>query len=152
MTASGQRLANGLLAGLVLLLAGCMTAYQHGQAALRDGRYLEAAARFSEALADDPASVNALLGLGLAQYHLDSFQAAVGFLGRAVLAAPGNAEAHLYLALTYLALEDQGAAARPGPPPRPSGQPPCYTAGPCRSRSASSFARASRTRPTGTAT
>ena len=89
-----------------------MTAYQHGQTALHDGRYLEAAARFSEALADDPASVDALLGLGLAQYHLDSFQAAVGFLGRAVLAAPANAEARLYLALTYLALEDQGAAAR----------------------------------------
>jgi tetratricopeptide (TPR) repeat protein len=112
MTASGRRLANGLLGALVLLLAGCVTAYQHGQTALRDGRYLEAAARFSEALADDPASVDALLGLGLAQYHLDSFQAAVGFLGRAVLAAPAHAAARLYLALTYLALEDQGAAAR----------------------------------------
>jgi tetratricopeptide (TPR) repeat protein len=112
MTASGRRLTNGLLAGLVLLLAGCVTAYQHGQAALHDGRYLEAAARFSEALAEDPASVNALLGLGLAQYHLDSFQTAVGFLGRTVLAVPAHAEARLYLALTYLALEDQGAAAR----------------------------------------
>lgn len=112
MTASGRRLTNGLLAGLVLLVAGCVTAYQHGQAALHDGRYLEAAARFSEALAEDPASVNALLGLGLAQYHLDSFQTAVGFLGRTVLAAPAHAEARLYLALTYLALEDQGAAAR----------------------------------------
>lgn len=59
MTGSGPRLANGLLTGLVLLLAGCVTAYQHGQTALRDGRYLEAAARFSEALADDPASITA---------------------------------------------------------------------------------------------
>jgi len=112
MTASGRRLAHGLLAGLVLLLAGCVTAYQHGQTALHDGHYLEAAARFSEALADDPASVDALLGLGIAQYHLDTFHAAVGFLGRAVLAAPAHAEGRLYLALTYLALEDQGAAAR----------------------------------------
>ena len=112
MTASGQRLANGLLAGLVLLLAGCVTAYQHGQTALHEGLYLEAASRFGEALVDDPASVKALLGLGIAQYHLDSFHAAVGSLGRAVLAAPAHAEARLYLALTYLALEDQGAAAR----------------------------------------
>jgi tetratricopeptide (TPR) repeat protein len=112
MTASGVGLANCLLAALVLLLTGCVTAYQHGQTALREGRYLEAAARFGEALADHPASANALLGLGIAQYHLDSFHAALGSLGRAVLAVPAHAEARLYLALTYLALEDQGSAAR----------------------------------------
>jgi tetratricopeptide (TPR) repeat protein len=112
MTASGRGLAHGLLTGLALLLTGCVTAYQHGQTALHDGRYLEAGARFGEALADDPASAKARLGLGIAQYHLDSFQAAVGSLGRAVLAVPTHAEARLYLALTYLALEDQGAAAR----------------------------------------
>lgn len=112
MTPPARGWANGLLAGLVLLIAGCVTAYQHGQTALHEGRYLEAAARFGEALADDPASANALLGLGIAQYHLESFQAAVGSLGRAVLAVPTHAEARLYLALTYLALEDQGAAAR----------------------------------------
>jgi tetratricopeptide (TPR) repeat protein len=112
MTASGRGLANCLLAGLALLLTGCVTAYQHGQTALHEGRYLEAAARFGEALADDPTSADALLGLGIAQYHLDSFQAAVGTLGRAVLAVPAHAEARLYLALTYLALEDQGSAAR----------------------------------------
>jgi tetratricopeptide (TPR) repeat protein len=112
MTASGRGLEIGLLAGLLLLLAGCVTAYQHGQTALREGRYLEAASRFGEVLADDPASAKALLGLGIAQYHLDSFRAAVGSLWRAVLALPAHAEARLYLALTYLALEDQGAAAR----------------------------------------
>jgi tetratricopeptide (TPR) repeat protein len=112
MTAPARGLPKGLLAGLVLLIAGCATAYQHGQTALHEGRYPEAAARFSEALADDPASAKALLGLGLAQYHLEAFHAAVGSLGRAVLAVPTHAEARLYLALTYLALEDQGAAAR----------------------------------------
>lgn len=112
MTVSGRALATWLLAGLALLPTGCVTAYQHGQTALDEGRYLEAAARFGEALADDPASTNALLGLGIAQYHLDSFDAAVGSLGRAVLAVPAHAEARLYLALTYLALEDQGSAAR----------------------------------------
>jgi len=112
MTASRRDLASCLLAGLALLLTGCVTTYQHGQTALHEGRYLEAAARFGEALADDPASPDALLGLGIAQYHLDSFHAAVGSLGRAVLAVPAHAEARLYLALTYLALEDQDSAAR----------------------------------------
>ncbi len=112
MTAIGRGWASGLVTGLVLLLAGCATAYQHGQTALHEGRYSEAAARFREALADDPARADALVGLGLAEYHLDAFPAAVGSLGRAVLAVPDHAEARLYLALTYLALEDQGAAAR----------------------------------------
>jgi hypothetical protein len=104
--------ATGLLAGLALLLAGCATAYQHGQIALHEGRYLEASGRFGEALAGDPASEDALLGLGIAQYHLDSFNAALGSLGRATLAEPAHAEARLYLGLTYLALEDQRSAAR----------------------------------------
>ena len=112
MTVSGRGLLNSLIAGVALLLAGCVTAYQHGQTALHEERYLEAAARFAEALTEDRASPDALLGLGIAQYHLDSFDAAVGSLGRAVLAVPTHAEARLYLALTYLALEDQGAAAR----------------------------------------
>ena len=112
MTAAGRGWGAGLVAGLIFLLAGCATAYQHGQSALHEGRYLEATARFREALEDDPARADALLGLGLAEYHLDAFPAAVGSLGRAVLAAPDHAEARLYLALTYLALDDQGAAAR----------------------------------------
>lgn len=112
MTAPGRGWATGLLAGFALLLTGCAMAYQHGQTALHEGRYREAATRFGEALADDPASTDALVGLGIAQYHLDSFDAAVSALGRAVLAVPSHGEARLYLALTYLALEDQGAAAR----------------------------------------
>lgn len=112
MIAAGRGWARAVVTGLALLLVGCATAYQHGQSALHEGRYLEAASRFGEVLADDPARVDALVGLGLAQYHLDSFAAAVGSLGRAVLAAPDDAEPRLYLALTYLALGDQGAAAR----------------------------------------
>lgn len=112
MTAAARGWETGLVAGLVFLLAGCATAYQHGQTALRDGRYLEAAARFGEALADDPERADALVGLGLAQYHLDAFHAALGPLGRGVLARPDHAEARLYLALTHLALGDQGAAAQ----------------------------------------
>jgi tetratricopeptide (TPR) repeat protein len=112
MTGTGGAGARALVAGLVLLLAGCATAYQHGQTALREGRYQDAAARFGEALADDPARIDALVGLGLAQYRLDAFPAAVSSLGRAVRAEPDRAEPRLYLALSHLALEDQAAAAR----------------------------------------
>lgn len=104
MTAAGRGWGPGLVAGLIFLLAGCATAYQQGQSALHEGRYLEATARFREALEDDPARADALLGLELAEYHLDAFPAAVGSLY--------HAETRLYLALTYLALDDQGAAAR----------------------------------------
>lgn len=46
--------------------------------------------------------------------------AAVGSLGWAVLAAPEHAEARLYLALSYLALDDQIAAAPRRGSPRTS--------------------------------
>jgi tetratricopeptide (TPR) repeat protein len=110
MTAIAPRWARGLLTGLALLLAGCATGYQHGQTALSEGRYQEAAARFGDVLAKDPDRVDALVGLGLAQYRLDAFPLAVGSLERAVVVAPGRAEPRLYLALSYLALEDQAAA------------------------------------------
>jgi tetratricopeptide (TPR) repeat protein len=100
------------LAGLVCLLAGCATAYQTGQVALYEGRYAEAAARFSDALARDRDRADARIGLGIAQYHLGSFDTAVASLGMSVLALPDRADARLYLALTYLALGDQDAAAR----------------------------------------
>ena len=100
-----------LLAGLVWLLTGCATAYRAGEAALQEGRYEEATARFSDALADDPDRPEALFGLGLAQYRLGSFDAAVASLRRAVLVAPDRADVRLYLALGYLALGDQDAAA-----------------------------------------
>jgi tetratricopeptide (TPR) repeat protein len=97
---------------LALVLSGCASAYRSGQIAMQEGRYLEAASRFTEVLARDPNRADALFNLGLAQYRTGLFRAAIGPFGRAVLAAPDSAEARLYLALTYLALEDQGMAAR----------------------------------------
>lgn len=94
------------------MLSGCASAYRSGQIAMQEGRYLEAASRFTEVLARDPDRADALFNLGLAQYRAGLFRAAIGPFGRAVLAAPDSAEARLYLALTYLALEDQGMAAR----------------------------------------
>jgi tetratricopeptide (TPR) repeat protein len=110
MSASSARRAAALLAGLALLLAGCASTYQRGEAALRAGRYLDAAARFGEVLAEDPERADALVGLGLAQYRLNGFTQAAGSLERAVRALPRHAEARFYLALTALALEDQPAA------------------------------------------
>lgn len=104
--------AGWLLVSLTLVLSGCASTYRLGQIAMQEGRYLEAASRFTEVLARDPDRADALFSLGLAQYRAGLFRAAIGPLGRAVLAAPDSAEARLYLALTYLALEDQGAAAR----------------------------------------
>lgn len=111
MSATTRRWRSGLLAGLVLL-AGCATASQRGQTALQEGRYDEAAAQFREALAADPGRADALAGLGLAQYHLQAFEPAAGALRQAVAARPALPEARLYLALTYLALDDQAEAAR----------------------------------------
>ena len=98
--------------GLACLLVGCASAYQTGQAALHEGRYAEAAARFSDALAGDPERADVRLALGVAQYHLGSFDAALASLGPAALATPDRAEGRLYLALTYLALGDQDMAVR----------------------------------------
>jgi len=104
--------AGWLVVSLALLFSGCASAYRSGQIAMQEGRYLEAASRFTEVLAQDPDRADALFALGLAQYRAGLFRAAIGPFGRSVLAAPDSAEARLYLALTYLALEDQGAAAR----------------------------------------
>lgn len=79
---------------------------------MQEGRYLEAASRFTEVLADDPDRTDALFSLGLAQYRAGLFRAAINPLGRLVLMVPDHAEARLFLALTYMGLEDQEAAVR----------------------------------------
>jgi tetratricopeptide (TPR) repeat protein len=112
VSGQGRRSWACLLASLVLLLAGCASAYRSGEIALREGRNADAAARFSEALSAEPDRADALFGLGLAQYRMDAFGAAAASLGRTVQAAPKRADAHFYLGLSYLALDDQDAAAR----------------------------------------
>ena len=87
---------------LVLALAGCATPYVRGRAALGEGRYDEAAARFRDVLAADPARGDALTGLGVALYRQGAFDGAADALRRAVAAAPGSAEARLYLGLAHL--------------------------------------------------
>jgi tetratricopeptide (TPR) repeat protein len=101
-----------LLAGLAVTSGCTSSTYRSGQIALQEGRNLEAVSLLTQALSEDPTRVDALFPLGIAQYRAGRFDAAVGPLGRTVLAQPDRAEARLYLALTYLALEEQDAAAR----------------------------------------
>lgn len=121
------RTAITALAGLTALvvLAGCATATGRGQAALYSGQYSEAAARFEEALTDDPDSVAALTGLGIARYRMGALDDAQRALGQALRQTPDVPVAHLYLGLIALLRGDDVAAgerlrhyAAVGAPPR----------------------------------
>ncbi len=94
----------------LLALAGCATPYAQGRAALRQERYDEALSRFSEALARDPARLDARAGLGLARYKLGALDEAEAVLRQVLAQAPKHAEARFYLGLAYL-LKGQNSAA-----------------------------------------
>lgn len=100
------------LLALAFVSTGCASAYRSGHVAMRDGRYVEAASRFTEALAEAPDRVEVLVSLGVAHYRAGLYRTAIGPLGRAVLLEPDRPDARAYLALTYLALEEQAAAER----------------------------------------
>src|SRR2546428_253989 len=57
-----------LLAALAFAISGCATTVGLGQAALREGRYSEAASKFETALTEHPERTDALVGLGIARY------------------------------------------------------------------------------------
>lgn len=99
-----------LALALAVTVAGCATPYVQGREALVHGRYGEAAGHFQDALAGDPARVDALTGLGIALYKQGAFGDAVDALTRAVAAAPGSAEARLYLGLGHLRRADDRLA------------------------------------------
>lgn len=99
--------------GLVLLLllspwtlGGCTTVFGQGQAALRQGRFDEAATYFEQALAQDPSRTDALVGLGLARYKQAEFDQAAETLERVVAQSPDDSQARLYLALDYIQKQD----------------------------------------------
>ncbi|MGH7313842.1 MAG: tetratricopeptide repeat protein, partial [Candidatus Rokuibacteriota bacterium] len=79
-------------------------------AAYRQGRYDEAAARFQAVLAEDPNRLDALIGLGLAQYQLGAWDDAIDVLSRATALAPGHPAGRLFLGLAYLRRGDEGRA------------------------------------------
>lgn len=100
---------SGLVLSLLLslsVLSGCATAYGQGQAALRQGRYDEAANYFEQVLAQDPNRTDALLGLGIARYRRGEFDEAAETLERVVAETPDDSLARLYLALDYLQKRD----------------------------------------------
>lgn len=95
-----------LLLTVAVLAAGCATAYREGERALNQGRYGQAAAHFTQALAEDPERSDALLGLGMAQYKQKLFPDATDTLSRAVAERPIDPASRLYLALSYIQQDD----------------------------------------------
>jgi len=90
--------------GLVILVAaGCATTPTAlGGLALREGRPMDAIAEFEKALAEDPARVDARIGLGIAKFRLGLYDDAVTALTDAVGRDPKQPAARLYLALAYI--------------------------------------------------
>ena len=93
--------ASALLA-VITLAAGCATPYLEGQSALQKGRYVEAEAHFTEALAADPNRTDALVGLGIAQYKQGQIDQAADTLEKALAVRPNEPSVRLYLGLAYL--------------------------------------------------
>jgi len=86
----------------LIVLAGCASATREGQVALLSGDNADAAAHFEAALAKNPTSVNALVGLGVARYRLESFADADRAFTSALVQVPDLPVAHLYLGLSAL--------------------------------------------------
>ncbi|MBI2155042.1 MAG: tetratricopeptide repeat protein [Candidatus Rokubacteria bacterium] len=95
---------------IISLTSGCTTPYVQGRAALRQGRYYEAASHFQQALAQNPDRADALIGLGVSRYKMSAFDEAVEALGRVVVHYPKRREARLYLGLSYLRKGEIGPA------------------------------------------
>lgn len=98
----GRRYVSVVILLGLSMLAGCATSYHEGRAALRQGRYDEAAGHFERVLQENPARADALLGLGISRYKLGAFDEAVATLDRVVTLAVDEPVARLYLALSYV--------------------------------------------------
>ena len=87
---------------LALVLTGCASATRDGQVALLYGDNATAATDFETALATNPTSVSALVGLGIARYRLGAFAEADRALNDAIAQSPDLPVAYLYLGLSAL--------------------------------------------------
>jgi tetratricopeptide (TPR) repeat protein len=94
-----------------VLAMGCASDYAKGQYALRQGHYAEAEGYFMRALIEDPRRIDALVGLGVAQYKRGEIDLAIETLEKAVAARPKDANGQLYLGLAYLKKNDPTRAA-----------------------------------------
>src|SRR2546428_6023394 len=82
-----------LLATLAFAISGCATTVGLGQAALREGRYAEAASKFETALTEHPERTDALVGLGIARYAQGGYGEAAAHLSEAGRPGPKRADA-----------------------------------------------------------
>lgn len=90
----------------IVLTTGCASDYAKGQWALRQGHYAEAEGYFMRALIDDPKRIDALVGLGVAQYKTGEMDLAIETLEKALAARPNDPNGQLYLGLAYLKKND----------------------------------------------
>ena len=74
--------------------------YQLGDTELQAGSYVEALANFDKTLQRQPKHGGALAGSGIAYFKQKQYEQAMGFLQRAVQAAPDYQPGHYYLGLT----------------------------------------------------
>jgi len=95
---------------LALVLTGCASATRDGQTALLYGDNATAATYFETALAKNPTSVSALVGLGVARYRLGAFAEADRALNDALAQSPDLPVAYLYLGLSALRRGEDDAA------------------------------------------
>ena len=95
---------------VALVLTGCASATRDGQVALQYGDNATAATYFETALAKNPTSVTALVGLGVARYRLGAFAEADRALSEALVQSPDLPVAHLYLGLSALRRGEDDAA------------------------------------------
>jgi tetratricopeptide (TPR) repeat protein len=102
--------AAGLVVLLALILTGCASATRDGQNALLYGDNATAATYFETALAKNPTSVSALVGLGIARYRLGAFDEADRALNTALARSPDLPVAYLYLGLSALRRGEDDAA------------------------------------------
>jgi tetratricopeptide (TPR) repeat protein len=104
--------AAGLLLALLLalVLTGCASATRDGQVALLYGDNATAATYFENALAKNPTSVTALVGLGVARYRLGAFDEADRALNEALAQSRDLPVAYLYLGLSALRRGQDDAA------------------------------------------
>jgi tetratricopeptide (TPR) repeat protein len=95
---------------VVATLAGCATPFSQGVVAARQGRYVEAAVLYEEALARNPDRLDAIVQLGIVRYKLGNLDGAIELLERARSRAPAEPSVRLVLALAYLRKNELPAA------------------------------------------
>jgi tetratricopeptide (TPR) repeat protein len=99
------------LGAIVLLLTGCATTpRKRGDSALAAGNYAAAIENYRAALAENPDNLEALQGLGVAQYRAGALADAGSTLDAVLARVPDSRAALLYSGLAALQRGDDAAA------------------------------------------